>query len=41
MAISDKTMPPAIQRLSIGGQVIILILLAIAIIEYAIMFDQI
>jgi hypothetical protein len=40
MAINDKTMPPAIRRLSTGGQIIVLILIIIAIIEYAIIYQQ-
>ena len=36
IAINDKTMPPAIKRLSITAQIILLFLIAIAIAEYAI-----
>jgi len=38
MAINDKTMPPAIKRLSTIAQIIILFLAALAIIEYAVIF---
>ena len=41
MAINDKTMPPAIKRLSTMAQVIILCLIAIAISEYAVIYSQI
>lgn len=40
MAINDKTMPPAIKRLSSMAQIIILCLIAIAIIEYSIIYKQ-
>jgi len=39
MAINDKTMPPAIKRLSTTAQVMILFLIAIAISEYAIIYQ--
>jgi hypothetical protein len=35
MAINDKTMPPAIKRLSTSAQIILLFLIAIAITDYA------
>ena len=38
MAINDKTMPPAIKRLSTTAQIVLLCLVAIAISEYAIIF---
>lgn len=38
MAINDKTMPPAIKRLSRVAQFIILFLIALAISEYAIIY---
>jgi len=38
MAINDKTMPPAIKRLSITAQIILLFLIGIAIAEYAILY---
>ena len=41
MAINDKTMPPAIKRLSTIAQVMLLCLVAIAISEYAIIYKQI
>ena len=40
MAINDKTMPPAIKRLSTTAQVILACLIAIAISEYAVMYQQ-
>lgn len=40
MAINDKTMPPAIKRLSTAAQILMLCLVAIAIIEYAIIYKQ-
>jgi hypothetical protein len=40
MAINDKTMPPAIKRLSRTAQVIVSFLITIAIAEYAIVFKQ-
>ena len=40
MAINDKTMPPAIKRLSTMAQIIIACLIAIAISEYAIIYKQ-
>ena len=40
MAINDKTMPPAIKRLSSTAQIMLVFLIAIAIIEYAIIFKQ-
>lgn len=38
LAINDKTMPPAISRLSTAAQVLVLCLVSIAIIEYAVIF---
>lgn len=35
MAINDKTMPPAIKRLSRTAQVILLVLIALATAEYS------
>ena len=40
MAINDKNMPPAIQRLSMSARIIILGLIINAIVEYAIMYSQ-
>jgi hypothetical protein len=40
MAINDKTMPPPIKRLSRTAQVIVTILIALAISEYAIIYKQ-
>ena len=40
MAINDKTMPPAIKRLSSAAQILVLCMIAIAIIEYAIIYKQ-
>jgi hypothetical protein len=40
MAINDKTMPPAIKRLSTLAQVVLGCLIAIAITEYAIIYKQ-
>ncbi len=40
MAINDKTMPPAIKRLSTTAQIMLIFLIAIAIIEYAIIYKQ-
>lgn len=40
MAISDKTMPPAVKKLSTAAQVLLLCLVAIAIVEYAIIYKQ-
>ena len=41
MAINDKTMPPAIKRLSTTAQIILACLVAIAISEYAIIYQQV
>lgn len=41
MAINDKTMPPAIKKLSTFAQIILLCLVAIAITEYAVMYKQV
>lgn len=38
MAINDKTMPPAIKRLSTTAQIMLIFLIVIAIIEYAIIY---
>jgi hypothetical protein len=38
MAINDKTMPPAIKRLSTTAQIILLFLIALAVAEYAIIY---
>ena len=38
MAINDKTMPPAIKRLSTLAQLILLCLIGIAISEYAVIY---
>jgi hypothetical protein len=40
MAINDKTMPPAIRKLSSMAQVILCILMVIAIVEYAVIYQQ-
>jgi hypothetical protein len=40
MAINDKTMPPAIKRLSRTAQIIISFLIALAIAEYALVYKQ-
>jgi NADH:ubiquinone oxidoreductase subunit K len=40
MAINDKTMPPAIKRLSFTAQIMLLFLIAIATAEYAILYKQ-
>lgn len=38
MAINDRNMPPALMRLSKVAQILVLCLMAIAIVEYAIIF---
>ena len=40
MAINDRTMPPAINRLSRTAQLILLILIALATAEYSIIYKQ-
>lgn len=40
MAINDRTMPPAIKRLSRTAQIIISFLIALAIAEYALVYKQ-
>ncbi len=41
IAINDKTMPPAIKRLSTTAQIMLIFLIVIAVIEYAIIYKQI
>jgi hypothetical protein len=40
MAINDKSVPPPIKRLSRTANVILLCLLAIAIVDYSLIFKQ-
>lgn len=40
MAINDKTMPPAIKRMSTAAQIILAGLVAIAIVEYALIYSH-